>query len=505
LRAEDAIVGRKKAGSPTSRKADSEARREEADSPFHTSDGEDTELMEDRTGDPRSSQGDDGSSGKLDSLNSPTDDASAGRPTATAPLASSDSDGDTMEALRWKEPEDLRTIDVRHDEPGKLALRLDVDSSDGRKVHSAWDASGLKSATATDRDGASTPVPLSMEVEVRMVDGGDIKFKNIALPTEWAWKLNSDSIVFRVCKEGHGPFLVGRARLAAEWSHKVIISAWRPGDLGCARHNHMSQLMGFSGFVPKIYEYHHVPEATYILSEVVGVRNLESFISECSYRKPSDWDLNVPLQKAVPLMIDMLKGLQVMENFGMAIGDLSEHSIHLVEDDSHAVLVDLSSAGLLHGVDDDLSARKINVSYGSAYRHAPEMLDGRPNAVSNNVWQLGLVFARMMAGNEVPTVPEVRRSVENPDDTTEAGRREIRETIRTKFSIRHAPGFGHLAARHRELMRILEGMLDVSPESRWSASMALSAAMEMSVDQGLPLSVKRGPDALPKEWTQDFQ
>lgn len=85
---------------------------------------------------------------------------------------------------------------------------------------------------------------------------------------------------------------------------------------------------------------------------------------------------------------------------------------------------------------------------GSAYLHAPEMYCGHPNQVANNVWQLGLIFAKMVFG-VLPTEHAAAQAMSAETarrlDTTPGGREIIRDFVRSHFSLYDTPGFERLS------------------------------------------------------------
>jgi len=132
---------------------------------------------------------------------------------------------------------------------------------------------------------------------------------------------------------------------------------------------------------------------------------------------------------------------------------------------------------------------------------------GHPTSVANNIWQLGLTFASMLFGDVLPTRLELMRQATQDgmhlvDDSTSEGRRLIRMRIRQRFNIRVMPGYDSLVEDYGDIMQLLEGMLEVAPERRWTAAQSLDVLQEIARRSGIKVL---GPRAVPLGPLADFQ
>jgi len=101
--------------------------------------------------------------------------------------------------------------------------------------------------------------------------------------------------------------------------------------------------------------------------------------------------------------------------------------------------------------------------------------------VASNVWQLGLVFARLIFGGDVPT----KRCAEGADDRTAEGRSWIRESIRDDFRIHLDPAYIAMYQGHGDVLRLLHGMLQRDETLRLTAKDALRMARGAAISRGL--------------------
>jgi len=329
--------------------------------------------------------------------------------------------------------------------------------------------------------------------------------RQIPLPAAWARKFDPATVVYSFCDETPGAEMIGRGRLAAKPDFELAFSAWTPGDPATVRQERMSQILSYSGFAPTLFEKHDYPEGVFMLTESPGMRTIADLIAEGEAREAGGAHAPVvPLETALPLMGDMLRGLEALTAMGVVLGDLSEHSIYIIDNDTHAMIVDFRSAGLVDSLDADTSCSGLAGGlHGSAFRHAPEMEDGLPSEVPNNIWQLGLVFARMVLGGEALTEIEVKRREADLDDTTEEGGRKVRALLREHFSAKEALANSGLREEYDDILTLIEGMLVKSPEHRWTAQMAFVEATDIATTRGVSGFTKRWPRSLPRDWGDD--
>jgi len=136
---------------------------------------------------------------------------------------------------------------------------------------------------------------------------------------------------------------------------------------------------------------------------------------------------------------------------------------------------------------------------GSAFRQPPE---GAGGADAANVWQLGLVFARLLFGGELATKWEAVLQAPDLDDRSAEGREVIERVVREHFAIQELPGFKRLSEEHSDLRDIVVSMLAKSPDQRATSEQALGAVTDAAKQRGIDLPAPRQPSELAIEWRE---
>lgn len=136
---------------------------------------------------------------------------------------------------------------------------------------------------------------------------------------------------------------------------------------------------------------------------------------------------------------------------------------------------------------------------GSPFRLAPEIEGDVADRVSNNQWQLGLIFAQMLLGTD-PMEHLVHRLYGNGDSSWEDGPVLVREDVRRRFFASEMPGFEELAIDYSDVLAIVSGLLEKDPDTRWTAERAWSEAVKVAKARGIPIDGgPRVPQMLPPE------
>jgi len=336
----------------------------------------------------------------------------------------------------------------------------------------------------------------------------------LELPTEWAEKLVPESFACLGAERPTRHHYSGFARLAAKPLIEVAFNAMPSGAIATERHASALQLLSPSGYVPGLIETRNFPDATFLLTESVGDHTLEALLQSrfIRYAFTRRTGPVMPLAESLPIMADLLRGVIAMEEAGIVLGEFSEHAIHVMGGVGrggggvHAVVTDFQSARFAEGNRQSAHFADLNEAAptGCALRDAPESEEGRPSDAANSVWQLGLIFARMMIGGGLPTQDALARWNEQADTHTAEGRQRIRGAIRQRFSIEDALGFQDMAEEHGDVLRIVSQMLQRAPASRCSAGQALGAVTRAAQERGVAIPSPRQPQALPAvAWRED--
>mmetsp|Transcript_61407 Transcript_61407/g.176795 ORF Transcript_61407/g.176795 Transcript_61407/m.176795 type:complete len:451 (+) Transcript_61407:39-1391(+) len=322
----------------------------------------------------------------------------------------------------------------------------------------------------------------------------------IVLPTEWERQLRADSIVSLHVMKNPTMFYIGSGRLVSLPDRRVTFMAHRTGAQETFRDLQITKLVSARGFTMTLLDSQVYDDATYMLMDLPKGRTLGSMIEESQGK--------MPLALALPLMVDLLRALEFFEEAGITHGDLHEEKIFVTSVDHHALVLDFRTSCLCEAKGLDLPCLATGDVIGtSPYRHAPEMLEGHPTGPSNNMWQLGLVFARMLLGGKLPTTWVMwlllSDSTEGVDDT--AMREQIRSTIRQDFDIRETLSFSRLDEEHEDLAALLVGMLQRDVQRRWKAAKALAELERAMERRGIKVPQPQREVKLPVEWNSDWQ
>jgi len=321
---------------------------------------------------------------------------------------------------------------------------------------------------------------------------------SVLLPRAWAEKLEPSSIAISFV-DSELVYFTGRARLASIPSRSVAFAAMPTGHAATAREIAMAKLLGSTGFAPQLIESAEFSDVTYALMESPGDQPLGALI-------PRMGQPPLPLDRALALMVDLLGSLKVLERVGIVHGDLTEQHIYIVDGGEHALLTDFRTSCIASGDDEELGCIVDGGGVmGSAFHQAPEM-DERPS-VASNVWQLGLVFAQVLMGEEASTASQIRSlfPFKKLDDTTQAGRRHIREMVRDIFSLQQTKGYRELQENCDDVLEVVDGMLEKNPDKRWSAAEALEAMQRVALRRGVSLPPPREPSAAVDDWHLSWQ
>mmetsp|Transcript_67973 Transcript_67973/g.196938 ORF Transcript_67973/g.196938 Transcript_67973/m.196938 type:complete len:461 (+) Transcript_67973:46-1428(+) len=344
--------------------------------------------------------------------------------------------------------------------------------------------------------GVSKPSPPEL-ARVDVFNMRSDRAEAVDLPRSWAQRFMEFSVR---CFDGFGSGedFVGSANLLADASVEVGFSCWQEDDPATDRHRIFSKLEGIrdTGAILRQFAEEVHGDKVFFLTEPPG-RSLHELIEEHRRQTPRVGESVVPMKVALPLWIDLLRSLVQLDWAGVALGDLQEFNVFVVDDGKHVVLVDLSVASVPSSKTKFLAGSGLDRTLcGDARRHAPEMVDGAPNDVANNVWQAGLIFAMMFFGHDdVPTA----FLADGFDDADMDERKKIRQVIRENFSVQAIPGFDAAGRRYDGIQELFQGMLEKDLGRRLTAEQALKRVLRLAADLGVQVPAGRQPQPRPRE------
>jgi len=206
-------------------------------------------------------------------------------------------------------------------------------------------------------------------------------------------------------------------------------------------------------------------------------------------RRAASGDWPLALNESLPMLVDLLRGARDLGRASVVHGAISEENVLLKA--GRPLLADFGCAAVL-SADDDVGLGSF--SFGarvSEFRFPPETIRGVPTGPSNHVWQLGALFGVLCLGHDpvmwavLPQRPDLLSSDWEPemDDA-------VQDIIRRGVPLRADRAFAELG--DADAQRLLEGMLEVSTERRWSVEGALAEAEAVAARRGIALPAERG-------------
>mmetsp|Transcript_59207 Transcript_59207/g.171084 ORF Transcript_59207/g.171084 Transcript_59207/m.171084 type:complete len:203 (+) Transcript_59207:83-691(+) len=201
-------------------------------------------------------------------------------------------------------------------------------------------------------------------------------------------------------------------------------------------------------------------------------------------------------------MMDLLRAVTAMEELGIVHGNLGSDKIVLVGEDQRAVVKDFSAACILN--DARMGCVQSDVNFiTNAFRQAPETV-ASPSGLSNNIWQLGLVFAPLVLGDDaVPSKQMLEKWGDMVDTMSFEGRYSIKKLIEQHYSLKDLDSFKSLSDdQYGDLKQLLVGMLQKNPKKRISPSEAVDLVKKIAAAEGIALRSSRKPLEFPETLTR---
>jgi len=336
---------------------------------------------------------------------------------------------------------------------------------------------------------------------------------DIVVPASWAGKLLPGS--FR-CISGGVSTGTFRARLAADPTIEVEIEKMTGSQFASHRACGIGTLVGHMPGVLGCYECQLSKETTFMLrqasdatlADLLKQRREEGEHTILPEMTPEDAkdapdSFVMRLDESLLILVDILRGVASLESKGVVHGNLVEETILLhrgrafVGDLARACVPTSSELGCVAGE-----------RFGTALRHAPEMIVGRPTGSSNSVWSVGLIFGAMLFGRS-PTDAIVMRELPNTLtlglDWNDRGREKIRAAVRDHFSIQRSGDFLRVPKEYSDVLELLAGMLEPDETCRWSLTGALQQAEQVAKARRIAVPSPEIPPALPASWLEEWQ
>jgi len=313
----------------------------------------------------------------------------------------------------------------------------------------------------------------------------------VSMPKDWARRLSARDLARVYRGQGSRVFLA-----ACEGSQDCSIAIKVASTDGKETQNEIDMLrkLRFSGNVVALLASQEVSERSFLLMEAADT-NLKEFWSTAR-------DGPMPLSESLPILIDLLRGARDVGQAGIVHAAISEENILMKG--GRPLFSDFGAAAVVSETDRAFGTRSAHRIPGiSQYSLPPETIRGLPTGTSNNVWQVGAVFAKMCLGY-IPMESFVKRV--SPDLAEREWEPEVddlvQDLVRQKFSVAQDAG---VAALEDDAKRLIEGMLQTTPESRWGAVGALQEAIAIAERQGIEVPPERAPFELPVPWSSDWE
>jgi len=399
--------------------------------------------------------------------------------------------------LRWKlgfpAKPSLAPRHVVNQEPSATAAVQDAAS--------AWLAKRLSRALPVQELPATTRVARTWRRVRRMTGNVRGRFAKVgALPKDWKPFLRQQRL--RLVHQGRtSRVFVGAC--SPPFPDRVALKVTEPGPVARNEVQMLRRLQG-SGNVIQYFGSEEFPNATYILMAAA-----DGSLHDWLRLRREAGEMQVPFRESLPILVDLLRGIRDLEREGIVQCSLSERNVlmrdgrPLLSDFGTATVIDPSDKDFGHGAVGPCSSRiAVDVSLS---RMPPETIRGLPTGPSNNVFQVGAIFALMSLGY-VPmtrmlleTVPEVSNILAHRGWDWRIDRR-AQSAIRSRFAVERDPGYRALF--DKDVQEILSGLLATSLDRRWTAVGALEQALAIAKRRGIPVPAER---AAPTAATAQFQ
>lgn len=200
----------------------------------------------------------------------------------------------------------------------------------------------------------------------------------------------------------------------------------------------------------------------------------------------------LPFERSLRILIDLLRAARDLDEAGVVHSAIAADTV--VMQSGRPLLADFRHAAIVSEADAHLGRQDTSVFHAPwRHRFPPETIRGIATGASNNVWQVGLVFAQMCAGADpiasavASLAPDISTIV--PWDPKIVDRTQ--DVVRRLWSPQrdpHIQGVGDEDAR-----RLLEGLLETSLERRWTAAGALAEALAVAGRRGVEVPPERAP------------
>lgn len=264
----------------------------------------------------------------------------------------------------------------------------------------------------------------------------------------------------------------------------------------------MLRLLRLSGNVAASLASEEYADAIYVLSLSADECLRDYMIRR---RLAGRWPL--PLNESLPLLVDLLRGVSDLNSLGIVHSALTSDNVLLKGgrplvtgfgwcDDSSS----LAGRGPTDG-----AGGTFEVSTAMLASLPPETINGWPTGPSNNVWQVGILFASLCL-DDIPmrsVVPAVAPDIPERVLWSPALGRRIQTIVKSNFSVWRDEGFQKLD--DPDAQELLAGLLEPSVERRWDALGALEQALIVARRRGIPVPPSRSSLHIPLPSEGDWE
>lgn len=321
---------------------------------------------------------------------------------------------------------------------------------------------------------------------------------SVNLPTDWA-KLFVDGTLRPVwIDEGRCEILV--AECATDPGVHLAVKIMSSEAKETKNDIKMMQMLRQSGNVVSLLGSQDVGPLTFLLMPAAQL-DLEQWLR---YKRETQTRFSTP-EESLPMLIDLLRGIKDLGDVGIVHPAIEPSNIllkdgrPLISDFASAVIIDKSDLNFGTGSMDNLPRM-------NQFVLPPETIRGLPTGGSNMVWQVGLIFFRILFGY-LPTesaVWRIDKTLMESDWTPEVDD-VVQDIIRNHFFIEEEYGCKAFLEEHEDIRKLLEGMLEVDPEDRWDAAKALREAETVARRRSIKVPAERQPPVIIMQWHSDWE
>lgn len=326
-------------------------------------------------------------------------------------------------------------------------------------------------------------------------------FTRVRIPKDWSPMLSQHNLRL-LSSLPHSKIYIGSSK-----SGRIAMKVAKSGARASNEVDMLRRVRG-SGNVVAYLASEEFPDETYIAMDCA-----EDSLYDYMKRWREANGERMPLSESLPILVDLLRAARDLEALHIVHGSIWEGDVLMKH--GRPLLASFGLATVVRGSDDDIGYAAVSLFEGrqlstvDVVAMPPETIRGLPTGPSNNVYQVGAVFASMslafppvynFLANAVPEAEGEKRDVEGWNATTVDRAQDV---VRRRFSLQNSVGYQSL--EDTDVRDILTGLLATSVDRRWTATGALQEVLAIAARRGIAVPPERAPPAAAAAWASDWE